>query len=95
MYPRVCITELPFHTAIPSSSRRVSISKQTAFPVLQLLQHYLKVSYSAGDIAVTSLRNDGAISTAYGNGWARINNPDAERETQCEMTHVKFQNAIP
>lgn len=50
MYPRVCITELPFHTSIPSSSRRVSISKQIAFPVLQLSQHYLKVSYKAGEL---------------------------------------------
>lgn len=70
MYPRVGITELLFHTIIPSSSRRVSVSKGTAFPVFQLLQHYLKVSYRAGDITVTSLCNDRAISTACGNGWA-------------------------
>lgn len=63
----------PFSYAIPFSSRRVSISKQSAFPVLQLLQHYLKVSYSAGDIIVPSLRNDGAVSSAYGNGWIHIN----------------------
>ena len=55
MYPHACITELLFHTVVPPSSKRVSISKGTAFPVFQLLQHYLKVSYSAGDITVTSL----------------------------------------
>lgn len=70
MYPHACITELLFHTVVPSSSKRVSISKGTAFPVFQLLQHYLKVSYSAGDITVTSLCNDRAISTACGSEWA-------------------------
>lgn len=70
MSPHACITELLFHTVVPSSSKRVSISKGTAFPVFQLLQHYLKVSYSAGDITVTSLCNDRAISTAGGREWA-------------------------
>lgn len=70
MYPHACITELLFHTVVPPSSKRVSISKGTAFPVFQLLQHYLKVSYRAGDITVTSLCNDRAISTACGNEWA-------------------------
>ena len=70
MYPRVWDTQLLFQTVIPSSSRRVSISQPTAFPVFQLLQHYLKVSSRAGDITVTSIWNNRAISTACRSGWA-------------------------
>lgn len=66
------------------------VSYQTAFPVFQLLEHYLKVLFRAGDITVTSLCNDLAIHTAVQKQIGSLKL--ARIESGCKMTHPEFQN---